>query len=873
MAPPPAFIDALEQGAICLTGTARLARFLNKAYAQTQQARGRARWPTPQVLTLTAWLDRLAVNHALASTDAAIVWLSPRQETLLWRQVIESSLQAASILNLQQAAEQAASTWAAVAEWQLPMRDSAWDLAEDTAVFRQWARDFYRLCRNAGVQSRAQLPDALTAAIAKGQIAAPATIYLAGMLDRTPAQAALLAALTAAGARIADYEAAAATAEPSLDSFSSPQEEMRAAAEWARQRLRENSAQRLAIIVPDLAPVREQWEAILSRVFPSRAVPQAGEASAAPPPYHFSLGRPLAAQGIVQSALRLAELTEPRVSLETAQALLLSPHLAAAREERVARAWHSLQLRKLGSASIPLAQLAAVTTPALAGLIVEWEATRRELPQHQPPSRWARQFSILFRHFGWPGIEPDSAEYQMLESLRDALSELASLDAIAGPITARQAAAHLSSIAHDTVFQVEDLGEPLQLLGAHEALGEHFDAAWLAGFHDRAWPPRMQPHALVPVSLQRAAQLPRAVPELWLQRSRAATELLLAAAPELHISYARADGEEPLLPTPLIAGAFAPAIASNPSAHGEAPAEHIDDSHGPAYEAEAAHGGATLLRDQAQCPFRAFATHRLEAREFPEAELGLSAQERGIILHAAIANCWQQLKDLATLKASSPESLTATIRASVRRAIQDCSEALAEPFDKRVREVEQNRLERLLALWMDVEREREAHFTVIGSETKRSVEVGGVKLTTRYDRQDQLDDGRLVLIDYKSNAPSLAAWDGGRPDEPQIPLYAISAETPIAALALAQLKRSEARFKGVADDSGVLPKIKPSAVPIAQRVNDWRHVLASLAIQYREGFAAVDPKTANVCERCHLPALCRVNEAPPHAEEDDDDSA
>ncbi|MEP7364003.1 MAG: PD-(D/E)XK nuclease family protein [Acidobacteriota bacterium] len=864
MALTPELIDALERGELCLTGTARLARFLSNEYAQAQQARGLSRWPTPQVMTLVAWLDRLAASQALALEGTATIWLTPTQETLLWRQIIESSPQAESILNLQQAAEQAALTWKAIAEWQLPMRAAAWELSEDTTVFREWAREFYRRCRKAGVQSRAQLPDGLIESFAKGLIVPPATVFVAGMLDRTPRESALFGALASAGSSVVEYRPPTASAvAPSLVSYPSPQEEMRAAAQWARERLVANPAQRLAIIVPDLAQSREQWDAVLTRAFPNGASP----------PFHFSLGRPLATAGIIQSALRLAELTEPRVSVETAGALLLSPHLAGARDERIARAWHSLQLRERGGALIALPQLAAPTTPVLSGLLVAWEAIRRELPAQQTPSRWARQFSTLFRHFGWPGIEPDSTEYQMIESLRDALSELASLDAITGPVTARQAAEQLSSVAHEQVFQVEDLGEPLQLLGAHEAIGERFDAAWLAGFHGRALPPQSQPLPLVPIYLQRAARMSRAVPELWLERSRAATSLLLETAPKLIITYARADGEEPLLPSPLIAGTFDEAPAVPQSAADSAPLEHVDNWQGPAYEADESRGGASLLRDQAQCPFRSFAAHRLGARELPEAELGLSAQERGILLHAAIANCWKQLKDLATLKATSADPLAAIIRASIRRAIQDCSEALAEPFDLRVREVEQNRLERLLALWMDVEREREAHFTVIGSEAKRGVEAGGLRLTTRYDRQDQLDDGRLVLIDYKSNAPSPSAWDGERPDEPQIPLYAISVDQPIAALAFGQLKRSEVRFRGVADDAGILPKLKAGDVPIAQRVEEWKDVLGGLAGQYRDGFAAVDPKSAKVCERCHLPALCRINEAPPRSEEDDDDGA
>jgi len=866
---PGELAGLLEQGALCLTGTARLARYISHEYARVQQEEGLASWPTPQVQTLTAWLDRCAAGLAMASSTEPTVWLRPRQELLLWRQVIEASPHASDILDLEHAAAQASAAWAHVAEWRIPLRDPAWDLAEDSAAFRDWAREFFRRSRKAGVQSRAQLPDAIVESVAKGETAVPHAVLLAGMLDRTPREAALIEAIERAGSRVMEYvETSQAQAEPVLLTFAGPHEERIAAALWAHRLLRANPARRLAIVVPDLRPVREEWEAVLARVFS-----QAGALHSAPPPYHLSLGRPLASAGVIQAALRLTAVAEPTLSVETASVLLLSPYLAGAREERIGRAWRSMQLRERRASSIPLLELGSAETPILSQRVTEWDGIRRELATIQTPSRWARQFSAIFRIFGWPGVETDSTEYQAIEALRGALSDLAALDAISGPVTARQSADQLTSIVGAQVFQVEDLGQPLQVLGAAEALSERFDAAWLAGFHDRAWPPPSQPLALVPVSLQRAVGLPRAVPDLGLERSRRATAMLLRTAPELTISHARADGEEPLLSTPMIAGVFQAAPDAPPFETVRAPEERVDDTRAPVYGAEEAKGGATLIRDQAACPFRSFAAHRLEAREFPEAELGLSAQERGIILHAAISNCWRQLKDLATLRATSDEQLAGIIRVSVRRAIQDCGGALAEPFDVRVREVEQQRLERLLKLWMDVERQREASFQVIERESAGGIEIGGVKLAIRIDRQDRLDDGRLVLIDYKSNAPSPNAWEGDRPDEPQAPLYAIATERPIAALAFGQLKRSEARFKGVADDAGVLPGIKAAEAPISRRTEAWRHTLSQLAAQYKQGFAAVDPKNAKVCENCHLPALCRVNEAPPIGDEESDDGA
>ena len=51
-------------------------------------------------------------------------------------------------------------------------------------------------------------------------------------------------------------------------------------------------------------------------------------------------------------------------------------------------------------------------------------------------------------------------------------------------------------------------------------------------------------------------------------------------------------------------------------------------------------GGARLIEAQSDCPFKAIATHRLGAEPWPEPIDGLSAQERGILVHAALAAFW-----------------------------------------------------------------------------------------------------------------------------------------------------------------------------------------------------------------------------------------
>src|SRR5438093_568141 len=75
----------------------------------------------------------------------------------------------------------------------------------------------------------------------------------------------------------------------------------------------------------------------------------------------------------------------------------------------------------------------------------------------------------------------------------------------------------------------------------------------------------------------------------------------------------------------------------------------------PYADGAAAGGGAGMIAAQADCPFQAVARHRLRTECWPEPLDGLSALERGILVHAALAAFWQDVVDHATLIAMPPD--------------------------------------------------------------------------------------------------------------------------------------------------------------------------------------------------------------------------
>jgi RecB family exonuclease len=140
---------------------------------------------------------------------------------------------------------------------------------------------------------------------------------------------------------------------------------------------------------------------------------------------------------------------------------------------------------------------------------------------------------------------------------------------------------------------------------------------------------------------------------------------------------------------------------------------------------------------------------------------------------------------------------------------------------------------------------------VIETETAADVELAGLKLRIKADRVDlEESDSGHVIVDYKtSKVLKITAWEGERPDAPQLPLYALKSEHRVSKIFYAQLVSGNLRW---------LPR---EGANVEERGPEWRRILESLATDFLEGRAAVDPKDGKkTCANCRLGPLCRVGE-------------
>jgi RecB family exonuclease len=510
------------------------------------------------------------------------------------------------------------------------------------------------------------------------------------------------------------------------------------------------------------------------------------------------------------------------------------------------------------------------------------------------PHDWGRFFTDALAAIGFPGERGlDSDEFQARAKLNETLAEFAKLERVAAKMSIGRALGELRRLCADTLFQPETPDAPIQVLGVLESAGLEFDALWVSGLTDDVWPMHARPNPFIPPALQRKAQIPEASAEATLERCRRITGGWLKAAGEVIVSHPVREDDRTLLPSPLVRaipliegvaplpepGAGASSLAAPrpgksrvpASAAGIAPIldalgvapvpryrdlifaarqiETVEDGQAPALATRTPRGGTRILADQAACPFRAFARHRLAAEALEEPVEGLDARARGLLLHTLMKELWTELKGSAGLVGD----VGPAIEKAATRAVAEAK--LEEPFAK----LERARLAKLAWEWLEVERGR-APFTVAAMEEKRKLKVAGLELNGRIDRMDALESGGHALIDYKTGKPTPNEWLGERPDDPQLPLYALNAKEPISAVAFAKLRTGEMRYMGFSDREDLVPGVK-AAKDWKTLLEGWKKELEALGQGFAAGDARVDPKELlNTCRYCDLQPLCRVYE-------------
>ena len=261
---------------------------------------------------------------------------------------------------------------------------------------------------------------------------------------------------------------------------------------------------------------------------------------------------------------------------------------------------------------------------------------------------------------------------------------------------------------------------------------------------------------------------------------------------------------------------------------------------------------------------------------------GLDPRKRGTLVHDTLEHFWKATGSLNALRAMNQIERQAAVSKAAATALEQFNaDQKQEALKPRQTALEHQRLIRLVDAWLELETTRKASFTVLETEGQREVNIEGIVARMRIDRIDQLDDGRTLIIDYKTGASiDTKNWANDRITEPQLPIYAAIAEHPadavghpIAGVAFGLVHLSGLGFKGIGQEDALLPNVHAVTSDRARRVFDmarfpdwqsvlrhWRDAIHQVAREVRAGDAGVRITHDHDIKYCDVLPLLRIAE-------------
>jgi len=470
-----------------------------------------------------------------------------------------------------------------------------------------------------------------------------------------------------------------------------------------------------------------------------------------------------------------------------------------------------------------------------------------------------------------------SLDYQLLNRWQAALEEFAAFSSVQSHVGLSRALELLQQLAHNTVFLPKGVATPIVISGVFEAMGREVDTCILTGMN-QDYPAPTRQDAFISNRFLAEAGHPESTVGRNFEHSQAILKNLLSCSKNHIVSYALSNErnqEISMRVSPVFrAKEFqginaiddAPGQDGNPRVD-QTPLENYVDLHGPAWDKpELAKGGSKIFENQSNCAFKAFVTHQLSFNSEDEAEFGLDGLDRGNVLHHLLDILWGEINNqeyLLSLDSIAMESLVSHI---VDKGIDDQSLKLTSEKATLLKH-EKPRLEATLLEWLEIEAARPVSFSVVEREEAGHGDLGGIAYRYIIDRVDLTEDGRSVIIDYKTGLVNRSDWLGERIRSPQLPLYALALDAKknnkTSGIAYAQLKDGDLKYIELSE-TNIFRKENTNTSKYEEQWlknrGDWPTVFAKLAEDFLAGYAEVNPIEKSTCNYCDLTAVCRVSQ-------------
>ncbi len=821
--------------------------------------------------------------------------LTPQQEKLLWQTIVQKHKKTSPNLLSNSSLNDAIQAYLLLQQWGASKEDverSYYYIGIDQTSFFKWVDEFEQHCAQHRLMSPARLPGIICTALEQNQLPIETSHYFYGFDEPSPLIQKLQNILDYKGlyqsCPLPEHEAK----NQQLVQCNSEEEEIRLAANWCKHTLETESDSSIAIVFPSLQEKRELVFSIFSETLQSDAF--AAGSTLNQLPFNISSGISLAKVPLIKSArlaLNLLRISSKntQIEIEDLRQVLTNPFLLEQKTNRniwlkidqTLSAFNKEKIKKHDySQLLDQAQSLGANVDGMHAILSHNKA--KQLSYFE----WRSFFILSLEQMAWlKDRELNSDEYQASKRFVAVLEQFANLDKVAPPCDLNFALGQLEDLLQSEIFQTESKDEAkkrINILGVLEAAAQDFDHIWLCEMNNLIWPPAPKPNPFLPSALQRDWSMPHSSARRELDFCLSITDRFKRHSQNLIFSYALMKGDEDQEISPLLKPlkrvslkgfiaqeqfAIQPSLAQQ--VHQSAKIDYFTDSTLiPLQAEEIVKGGQGLIKEQALCPFKSFSQHRLKVNPLEEPEAGLSAMDRGNILHRFMEVFWTRHKHQDELLALDDEELRVEI---TKVANQIRSEIQTEFIDDAaLLELELLRSQEITFQFLSLEKQRPS-FKVLANEMHIKYEIEGLELNLRIDRIDELDDGDELIIDYKSGSNHIKSWHDPRIEEPQLPLYLLSREKA-KALAFGQLSRGNAQkaYLGLSNGEVEIPGIVDCENPKknklflnnwSDQVESWENDLKLQAKNFTLGHTLVDPKDPiQTCQYCPYQRFCRVQE-------------
>lgn len=883
---------ALARGATVLVPSLRIK---DAILAEIHGSESRKSYPTAVVHPIDVWIKDLWHLRGVAGIEPCcnLQLMNGAEERFVWAQVIENSKSTIPLLNPEETAAQVSQSYQDIKQWDLWEKlidgEAHFQSNLDVETFIQWAKDYQAICQTKQLIGLVDCSAELIENFNCGENSfLPSEILLSNFDDPPPLYARLFSSLKElTQVSSSKDESENATTDIIRYAFPDRDQEIKCCAQWALDLCQRQPNAHIGVILP--SAVSDKGKII--RCFDETFRQQNALTPLDKEVLFNSTGdaAPLTDFAVVHDALSLLTLIFSELDSNEVCRLLQSPFLFPENEEASSLLQAQLLARRVLSSRCSAAELSSIvgrsdhpaSSPKFSRSLLDAKSLIRERPISNSPRQWAALFKTVLELFNWPGDSFSVDEKKLLTLWNEGLELFASSGTSLGVLGYTQALQKLRSVLKNLSPRPGFSSKrQLSLYTVSEAVGLRFDHAWLLGFDDQSWPQPSSPSPFLPYELQRDYNMPASHGENQFTIASQSFKALVAAVDsKLVFSHFETESDQEFRASSFIKSTqhiTPPSADSWPLSSYSQKTPNIplsvfnDEAPLPLTESELVKGGQSVLSNQSSCPFRGFAKHRLKATPLDPFVSGLSSMARGTALHIAMEVFYSKIDTLESLRNMRADILAELINEACSEAVKFLQSSYSRIMTPRFSAIEQSRLEGLLSLFIDLEKTRNDFF-VIAQEKKYQWQHGNLSLTLKVDRIDQLEDGGLALIDYKTgkHTASKQSWLEDRPEDMQLPLYFVAAssveEQPVTTLSIAHANIEKIEFAGLTATSSFGSKLKPIdqddkiAFSWQELTTLWHQRVTVIAEQFSQGQSNVDPvNDSKTCEYCGLQPLCRV---------------